>query len=126
MIYHFSCNDCEITVEINRSMDKGPGKKRCPECKKTMCQEFGGNFILKGEGFPGKDLNKRKYKAAEAREKNDQEYIDQGREQKVVDEVMNVRRKGKKAKEELQKDKPQKWKEYIDASKKGVRAKKKK
>ncbi|MHA2215702.1 MAG: hypothetical protein ACXADW_02850 [Candidatus Hodarchaeales archaeon] len=63
---------------------------------------------------------------AEEKEKNEQQSIEDERNQRVVDEVTQVRRKGKKASEKLRQESPQKWSDYNKAMKKGHRAKRKK
>jgi putative FmdB family regulatory protein len=124
-IYEFCCDNCGKIMELYRSFKKGPPSTiYCLSCHQKMHQVFNCNFILKGDDWPGKSLKERKYKAAEQREKTDQQFTEDKRNDRVVNEVTEVRRKGKKAKKQLQKDNPQKWHDYMNAMQKGHRAKK--
>src|SRR5690606_30566312 len=126
MIYEFYCDKCNINKEINKPMKDGPGIVICDNCDTKMNQVFGANFILQGDGWPGKDMKKRSYESEKNKEMIDHTHAEMNREQRVVDEVMEVRRKGRKATEQLKKENPQKWNDYLGAMKKGVRASKKK
>jgi len=53
--YDYSCDDCELTVEVQHSIKEVP-KIKCPECEAVMRREFGisNYFIIKsGETFLG-------------------------------------------------------------------------
>ena len=96
----------------------------CPNCEIKMSQVFGGNFILKGDGWPGKDMNRDKRAAQIEDEKNIAQLQEDQRNQRIVDEVMVERRKGSKASAEYRKNNPQKIKDYEAAVEKGYRPKK--
>lgn len=126
MIYNFEC-ECGAEFEtVNIPIKDGPPKEVvCINCGEKMSQVFGGNFVLKGD-WPGKLLKKRSYDSGAAKERNDQQFEDDKRNDRIVEECLETRRKGRKAVEQEKAKNPQKWKDYADATKKGHRAKKKK
>ncbi len=80
-----------------------------------------GAFILKGHGFPGKDLKRLQHEAGKEREKDEQKQIELRRDQINANEVLRTRRKGRKAVEQLKRDRPEKWKQYNKSMKKGIK-----
>ena len=88
-----------------------------------MHHVFGGAFILKGDGWPGKSLKSSEYAVGKAKEETDHKLQEDARNQRVVEEVMAVRRKGRAATDRLKQDNPQKFKDYQSAVKSGYRAK---
>ena len=124
-IYLFVCDICRKQREIKESIKKPvPRPPRCDTCGHIMNRVFECNFILKGTGWPGKSLKKRQYESAEEKEKNDQQWIEDQRNQRTVDEVIKIRRKGRKAIEQFKKEHPQKYYDYVEAMKKGYRSRK--
>ena len=125
MRYEYECDHCGYMEDIYAPMNIGPPKDPpiCKECNIEMFHNFGTNFILVGDGFAGKDLKKREYKMAESREKNDAQLSEDSRNQRIVDEVTEIRRKGHKAVDNLKKEEPQKFKDYQHAIKNGYRSK---
>jgi len=124
MNYYFICDNCGHNTEFKKSMKEGPPYNvDCDQCSKQMRHELGGNFILKGNGWPSKDINKSQYLSGQMREENDQKHLEDQRNNRLVDEVLQVRRKGKKAMKQFSTDNPQKIKDYKSALKKGYRAK---
>lgn len=124
MIYHFECEDCEIIEEVQESIQDGPPfLVSCPGCGEKMNQIYGCNFILKGNNWPGKDLKKREYNMTKEKEKMEAQFSEDARNQRIVEEVTEVRRQGRAAIQKLAEDKPQKLADYHDAFKKGHRAK---
>lgn len=123
MLYEFIC-ECGNKLEFNNPIKEGPPKEVwCEKCNNKMTQEFCTNFVLKGDGWAGKDLKKRNYEASREKEKMEAQFSEDARNQRIVNDVTDIRRKGKKATEKLKKDNPQKFKDYQDAMKKGYRAK---
>jgi len=59
--YVFKCKKCAITFDVQGSMQRPPQKKKCPHCK-IMCERYYGsgsaNFVLKGDGWPSKNIKK--------------------------------------------------------------------
>ena len=56
-VYEFSCKKCEILVEEVHPMKDAPSEAECPECGETIKRHYGSmNFVLKGEGWPGKNI----------------------------------------------------------------------
>lgn len=131
MRYEFICDECGAEQEFYKSIKEGPPKKvLCTECtaasggaKVFMRHVLGGNFILKGEGWAGKDLKKAERKNAEANEQTEAMLKRDADNQRIVEEVTEVRRKGKAATDQLKRDKPQKFKDYESAMAEGYRAK---
>jgi len=125
--YEFACQDCDITEDFFAPMSEGPPKKvDCPKCTEAMYHVMGGNFILKGGGWPSKDFNKGDRDLVQAREETDAQFEEDNRNQRIVEEVTTTRRKGRKATDSIKSDTPQKWSDYTDAMKKGYRPKEKK
>ena len=119
-LYEFYCEQCQIIKEVSQSIHKKLKIPKCQSCKNKMSQSFGGNFILKGD-WPGKSLKSLEYNSAKAREEDDQKMIEDKRHQRVVDETMAIRRKGKRAKRKLIEENPQQWRDYMEATKKGYK-----
>lgn len=123
MIYEFECTECGLLQDIEAPMKDGPPEiVPCPICDHEMNRVFSCNFILKGSNWPGKDI-KRVNDIGEAREQVDAQMAEDARNQRIVDEVISVRRKGAKATEEFKKSNPQKFADYESAINKGYRAK---
>jgi putative FmdB family regulatory protein len=57
--YSYKCKDCELKIEeVYQNITDEP-LKECPECKGELVRLIGGcSFILKGGGWPGKELKK--------------------------------------------------------------------
>lgn len=131
MRYEFHCDECGDDREFFRSIKDGPPKKViCPRCtakaggeKTFMRHIMGGNFILKGDGWAGKDLKKAERQNAIATEETEAMLKRDADSQRVVEEVTEVRRQGSKATEALKRDNPQKFKDYESAVSEGYRAK---
>ena len=123
--YEFACDDCKVLTDHYLPMKDGPGSMDCPECGEKMRHCLGGNFILVGDGWAGKDLKSREYEMDKSREQNDAQMAEDSRKQRLVDEVMEVRRQGTEASRKLRENNPQKWKDYRSATKEGYRAKSK-
>ena len=130
MIYEFCCTFCGNTEEFIRSMAKGPPKEvNCELCKEIngtvspMRHIIGGNFILKGAGWPGKELKSRDRAMDKSKEENNNQLAEDKKNQRIVDEVMDIRRKGTKATKDLRENDPQRFADYKAAIKKGYRAK---
>ena len=129
MRYEFTCDVCHGQKEFFKPIAEGPPKKvLCGKCtvierkKVFMRHEFGANFILKGDGWAGKDLKKREYDNDKANADTEAMLQRDKNNKRVVEEVMEVRRQGSEATRRLKKDKPQKVKDYQDAIGQGYRA----
>ena len=121
--YVFICDECNNSIEVVKSMKEGPPKGARCECGSPMYLDLSCNFILKGDGWPGKDLNKRKFESDKAFEETKEMIKADDRAQRIVNEVGAIRRKGRKATNECKKDHPEKFKEYTKALAKGYRGK---
>ena len=54
--YEFKCNECKIIFEEEHSMADAPSTSTC-DCGKEMKRYYGGmSFILKGDGWPSKNI----------------------------------------------------------------------
>lgn len=122
MIYEFVCPSGHKR-EYCESIQYGPPKNVICDCGYKMHQVFSAGFILKGEGWPGKSLKEMDYKSGAAKEEMEDLIANENREQRIADEVAQVRRQGKKATRKLKEENPAKYKEYIKGLKKGVRGK---
>lgn len=123
MRYEFLCDDCHIIQEITAPIAKGPpARVACPECKKKMYQDFGGIFILKGSGWPGKEIKEGKnyYMRRAARAQDEQREHDHAVAEQEAEEVMAIRRQGRKASEAHRAHNGPLWKRYAANLEKGV------
>lgn len=70
--YEYICNNCGHELEEFQKMSDDPLTK-CPECEKDELKRVisgGAGFILKGEGWAGKEIKKKKvYSEQELRKK---------------------------------------------------------
>jgi putative FmdB family regulatory protein len=130
MRYEFHCDGCGEEKEFFKSIKDGPPKKViCPRCtakaggkKIFMRHVMGGNFILKGDGWAGKDLKRAERQNAIATEETEAMLKRDADNQRIVEEVTEIRRQGSAATEQLKRDKPQKFKDYESALSEGYRA----
>jgi len=61
VIYQFKCHECEIFVEEQHRMKNAPSETTCPKCQQIIKRHYGSmNFILKGEGWPSKNIRQGK------------------------------------------------------------------
>ena len=122
MIYHFLCDNCELVKEESASIQDGPPKEViCPECFAPMYQEFGGNFVLKGDGWAGKDLKKTDYCIRQAAEEDEQKQSDVKTKKYHASKVLSERRKGRKHWRKWRDENKAKFKDYKKALKEGIR-----
>jgi len=72
--YEFKCNECQIIFEEEHSMANAPPTSIC-DCGKEMKRYYGGmSFILKGDGWPSKNI--RNGKAATASNKFEADQVE--------------------------------------------------
>lgn len=121
--HEFFCTDCAVIQELTCSIKEDPPKNvPCPHCDQVMTKIYDNcYFVLKGTGWAGKDLKALEYASGETQDKTEQEISDRNRMSRISKEVLEVRRKGRKARDELIREKPQKWADYREARAKGVR-----
>ena len=56
MRYQYQCEKCELTFDLDFAMGKAPKTAKC-ECGEQAQRYYGGvSFILKGGGWPSKNL----------------------------------------------------------------------
>ncbi len=84
-IYEFKCHDCKFIQEEQHSMDDAPSETDCMDCGKTIKRFYGGmSFVLKGDGWPSKNI--RDGKAAVASNQFEADQIERKRRgQKTFD-----------------------------------------
>ncbi len=124
MRYEFICDNCGNKKEFFNPISEGPPKEvTCDQCNDFMRHVFGGNFILRGTGWPGKDLKAAERAMDQSREKNEAQASEDNSKQRIVEEVTAERRKGREATRKLKEEKPQKMTDYKKAIKDGYRAK---
>ena len=123
MRYEFECPECGQMEEFFNSIHDGPpGEVSCAHCEVLMHHNMGGNFVLKGDGWAGKDMKKSESATVQAKEESEHQIAEDKRNQRIVDEVTKTRRKGSRATQMLESSQPQKMKDYQEAIKKGYRA----
>ena len=122
MFYEFKCKNGH-SREYCISIKYGPPINVKCDCGELMSQEFGGNFILKGDNWPGKDLKRREYESKQSIEQIETMISEEDRAQRIANEVANIRRQGKNAFKQFKKDNPQKYKDYKDGIKRGIKGK---
>lgn len=122
MYYEFKCKNGHLR-EYCISIKYGPPINVKCDCGESMSQEFGTNFILKGDGWAGKDLKKNEYESKQSVEQMENMISEDDRAQRIANEVAEVRRNGKAAVKQFKADNPQKYKEYTQGLKKGIKGK---
>lgn len=121
--YEFEC-DCGLVYQEHRSIKEGPPENPTCKCGEKMRRLYSPNFILKGEGWAGKDIKKSSYQHAQWKEKEQQKQQDEKSDQVLANEVLKVRRKGSKAVEQYQKEHPDSYKRYVkNMREKGIKGK---
>lgn len=54
--YGYRCDDCEIEFDVRKPMSESNVLEKCPECEEdTRKLVVPTGFVLKGDGFPGKN-----------------------------------------------------------------------
>lgn len=119
--YDFRCDECKELISYIGSIADGPPSIACPKCKKLMYQDFSPPEVLfKGGGWPGKDI-KMSQDSIQAREQTEKMLHEHDVAQKEADEVLSVRRKGRKAYNEFATKFPERIQRYNENMKKGVK-----
>lgn len=113
-----------MQVEFYRPIKEGPPKegsneRKCPECNNEMRHDFGGNFILKGDGWVGKDIT-RDNEGTTTAAKAEKMFHEQDVARKEGDEVMAERRKGTESFKSYEKDNKAKVSRYWKNRKEGI------
>jgi putative FmdB family regulatory protein len=122
-IYEFKCHECGHMDSVFAHISEGPPKEFiCTECQAEMYQNWaaGGGFILKGNDWAGKDI-KRSSDIGHMHESAEEILREDKDKQKEVDEVVDVRRQGTSAVNDLKKRNPKKWERYSKASEEGYK-----
>jgi len=123
MRYEFLCDDCQVVQEVTASITDGPpALVACPECEKKMYQDFGGNFILLGGGWPGKEIKEGKdyHLRRVARSQDEEREHEREVAENEAEEVMAIRRQGKRASEAHRSRNKPLWTRYAANLRKGV------
>ncbi len=57
-IYQYKCEFCDFEFEQTKPMSKSDESEGCPKCMNKCYKVVSGGcgFILKGEGWPGKEI----------------------------------------------------------------------
>lgn len=129
MRYEFLCDECHVIQEVSAPITEGPpAQVNCPECSRHMYQDFGGHFILKGGGWPGKEAKEGKDYHLRRAARSQDEAREHEREvaEKEAEEVMAIRRQGRRASEAHRSRNKPLWTRYATNLRKGVGKKKKK
>ena len=122
--YVFICEQCCLQVEFYRSIKEGPPKegskeRNCPECKEQMWQDMSCNFVLKGGGWPGKEIS-RDNEGTTTADKAEKMFHEHDVAKKEADEVLSERRKGTESFKEYEKHNKAKVQRYWNNRKKGI------
>jgi len=125
MRYEFRCHKCGFIQEINRPIKEGPPEFLvCPICDDKMYNVLGGNFILKGDGWPGKSIKlERTGEDPKAIEKTEKMRDELRAAQELSNEVLAERRKGTRHWREYKKKHPDKVEKYYQNLARGIRGK---
>lgn len=119
MRYTFKCEKCEVEDIIEKPIAEGPPEQiECLLCGGTMFHQFGTNFILKGDDWPGKTIKQASDRGVEAFEEAQRI---RKNEKEVSNEVLAERRKGRQSFREFRKRYPNKVKQYTDGVNRGVK-----
>ncbi|MCK5617416.1 hypothetical protein KAR91_86940 [Candidatus Pacearchaeota archaeon] len=124
MRYVFLCDECMISVEFYRTLKEGPPpekseERNCPECQNEMRHDFGGNFILKGDGWPGKTIT-RDNEGTTTSAKAEKMFHKHDVARKEGDEVLSERRKGTESFKTYEKNNRAKVKRYFENRTQGI------
>jgi hypothetical protein len=121
MKYTLKCDKCDFEETAMASIHDGPPENLpCAMCKEgTMYNQLGTNFILRGDGWTGKNIKRNnEEKAAEAlKEAAKQRRSDQ----ELSNAVLAERRKGRVNWERYQKNHPDKVKRYKENLSRGIK-----
>lgn len=121
--YDFRCDECKEVISFVGPMSDGPPQIACPKCKKVMYQDFQvPQIVFKGGGWPSKDM-KLSQDEINARTQVDKMLHDNDVAQKEADEILAVRRKGRRAYDEFAKREPRKIQRYNANMKRGIKGK---
>jgi len=68
-VYEFKCKDCEAPFEVTCSVKERKDPRECPECSSKNTEKVISlcSFVLKGDGWPGKNLRVRSQMSAKNR-----------------------------------------------------------
>lgn len=122
--FDYACEACELINEIQiRIGDDPPKSIHCDECNGEAERIYSApEVIFKGGGWPGVEA-----KCGERyRESRQQVERDEARDherivgEKEAEEVMKVRRQGKRASQEFRRRQPKKWARYQSNLRKGI------
>lgn len=114
-IYSFRCDDCKATKEFIRPIKEGPPKgARCASCGKNMYLEMNCSFVLRGPGWPGKEIKSGSnyYQEEKEREKWDKENHEITVIKKEHAEILKHRRMGSKASRKHKEENKKMWERY--------------
>lgn len=119
--YEFLCDPCRESLIFTQSITADlPNEVKCPKCGKPMYQNFEpANIIFRGS-WPGKDIKVSPEKASE-KERDEKRWHDVEVAQKEADEVLAVRRKGRRAYNEFAKHNPQRIQRYNENMRNGIK-----
>ncbi len=124
MRYEFLCDDCQVVQEVSAPIAEGPpARVDCPECKNQMYQDLTGkSFILKGAGWPGKEIKEGKnyHMRGIARSQDEERAHDHEVAEQEAEDVMAIRRQGSQASEAHRAHNKQMWKRYSENLRKGI------
>lgn len=101
-VYQFKCNECERVFEEEHAMKDAPSGAKCLYCN-AICKRYYGsmNFVLKGDGWPSKDIknstggqiNRRAKKIEDVMNEREKAGMDPGREKPMSDAEFERRKK---------------------------------
>lgn len=119
-IYEYECDNCSKKIDEFKAADKASEPVICPSCSNKMRRIYSFEFILKGDNWPGKEIQRQRFNE---RDKNEESMHNDDIAQKEADMVLKERRKGRKNMEEFKKHNPQIIKRYKESLKKGIKGK---
>jgi len=111
--YEFKCQKCNKICEVKGTFEEGPPSVVNCDCGCICERIYNCSFILKGSDWPGKEIKKKDFRGGKAREEIEEEHNQMTSDQKLADEVLAVRRKGKKAVSVYKKEHPDRFRDYV-------------
>jgi len=125
-VYAMMCEVCSNYKEVTRTLKQGaPTRMKCEFCDTKMYQDYsqGGGFILKGDGWAGKEISQDNAGTINtaSRDRNEAEAAEYDSARAEMAEVDKARSGGHKKSKEFAQSNPDKMKRYWANMNKGMK-----
>lgn len=125
MRYVLKCDKCSCEELYEAPIKEGPPQDLpCAHCDDgIMRNQFGTNFVLKGENWPGKEVKKKERRMDKEVECDQERHHQHKNTQSLQDEVLAERRKGRNHYREWRRKHPSKARRYTENLNRGIKGK---